>query len=189
MTLLRHLEIPDVVEISPPKFGDERGFFSEVWKRSEFEAEGISIDWVQDNQSLSAEEGTVRGLHYQTPPFAQDKLVRVLRGAIYDVAVDIRHGSPTFGKWVGLELSADKWNQLLVPIGFAHGFMTIAPDTEVIYKVSAPYAPEHERSILWNDPELAIVWPALGRPAVLSAKDKVAPAFAEQQPIFGYGQK
>ncbi|WP_213979716.1 dTDP-4-dehydrorhamnose 3,5-epimerase [Sphingomonas sp. dw_22] len=177
MTEFRRLAIPEVIEILPVKQGDHRGFFSEVYKRSAFEAEGISIDWVQDNQSLSAEPGTVRGLHFQAPPFAQAKLVRVLRGAIFDVAVDIRRGSPSYGQWVGLELSSEKFNQLLIPAGFAHGFMTLTPDVEVLYKVDAPYARECEGAIRWNDPELAIEWPASVEP-VLSAKDAEAPGFA-----------
>ena len=183
MTQFNRLAIPEVIEVVPPKFGDNRGFFSEVFKRSAFEAEGVSIDWVQDNQSFSADKGTVRGLHYQAPPFAQDKLIRVLRGAIFDVAVDIRKGSPSYGKWVGLELSAERWNQLLVPAGFAHGFMTTEPNTEVMYKVSAPWSREHEGAILWNDPEIGIEWPEAGE-AVLSDKDKVAPPLAGHVPVF-----
>lgn len=183
MTQFNRLTIPDVIELIPPKFGDDRGYFSEVFKSSAFGSEGIWIDWVQDNQSFSAEAGTVRGLHFQSSPFAQDKLVRVLRGAIFDVAVDIREGSPTYGQWVSIELSAERWNQLLVPAGFAHGFMTIRPDTEVLYKVSAPYAPDHEGAILWNDPDLDITWPRAEQP-VLSAKDRVAERFALHTPVF-----
>ena len=187
MTQFNRLAIPEVIEIVPPKFGDARGFFSEVFKRDALAAEGIAIDWMQDNQSLSSEPGTVRGLHLQAPPFAQDKLVRVLRGAIFDVAVDIRDGSPTYGQWVGVELSAEKFNQLLVPKGFAHGFMTIAPDTEVLYKVSAPYAREREMAIAWDDPDLAIAWPVSAAPQ-LSDKDRAAPRFADHRPVFAYGE-
>jgi dTDP-4-dehydrorhamnose 3,5-epimerase len=176
MTIFRPLAIPDVIEVTPPRHGDARGFFSEAFKRSSFEDQGLVIDWIQDNQSLSAQAGTVRGLHFQLPPVAQDKLIRVIRGAIFDVAVDLRRASPSFGQWVGLELSYDKWNQLLVPKGFAHGFMTLTPDVEVMYKVSAPYSPEHESAIMWNDPDLAIAWPDAG-PPVLSAKDQEAPGF------------
>ena len=186
MTGFRRLAIPEVVEIVPPKHGDHRGFFSEVYKRSAFETEGIRIDWIQDNQSFSAEAGTVRGLHFQVPPVAQDKLVRVLRGAVYDVAVDIRRGSPTYGRWVGCELSAERWNQLLVPIGFAHVFMTLVPDTEVLYKVSAPYSPQDERAILWNDPALGIDWPDLGVEPILSDKDRVAQPLADLDSPFTY---
>ncbi len=186
MTVFNRLAIPEVIEVVPPRHGDDRGFFSEVFKYSAFEAEGIHINWVQDNQSFSAEVGTVRGLHYQKATFAQDKLIRVIRGAIFDVAVDIRRGSPTYGKWVSLELSADKWNQLLVPAGFAHGFMTIRPDTEVIYKVSAPYSPESEGAIRWDDPDIGIDWPKLDVEPTLSGKDKIAPSFADHVPVFDY---
>ena len=182
---IRHA-IPDVIEVIPPKYGDNRGFFSEVFKRSAFEDEGIDIEWLQDNHSMSAAVGTVRGLHFQAPPVAQDKVVRVLRGAIYDVAVDIRKGSPTYGKSVGVELSAEKWNQLLVPIGFAHGFMTIEPDTEVLYKVSGPYSKEHEGAIRWNDPDLDVDWPDTGVEPTLSEKDLEAPLFADFETPFTY---
>ena len=178
MTTFRHLALREVVEVMPPKFGDHRGYFSEVFKQSAFEAEGLRVDWVQDNHSFSAEAGTVRGLHFQAPPFAQAKLVRVLRGAIFDVAVDIRRGSPSYGQWVAVELSAEKWNQLFVPAGFAHGFMTLTPDVEVLYKVNAPWVRESEGAIRWNDPDLAISWPRPGE-AVLSGKDGEAPSFRD----------
>lgn len=186
MTEFRHLEIPEIVEIVPPKHGDHRGFFSEVYKRTAFADAGIEIVWVQDNQSFSADPGTVRGLHFQVAPVPQHKLVRVLRGAIFDVAVDIRKGSPSYGKWVGCELSVDKWNQLLVPIGFAHCFMTLVPDTEVLYKVSAPWSPEHERIILWNDPAIGIAWPHVGTGPTLSDKDRGAPPLADFDSPFVY---
>jgi dTDP-4-dehydrorhamnose 3,5-epimerase len=179
------LAIPEVVEITPPKFGDHRGFFSEVFKRPAFEAEGIEIDWMQDNQSFSAEVGTVRGLHFQAAPFAQAKLIRVLRGTIFDVAVDLRRGSPSYGQWVAVELSGDKWNQLLIPVGFAHGFMTLTPDVEVLYKVSAPWAPESEGALRWDDPDLAINWPRPGD-AILSEKDAAAPLFRHLDTPFAY---
>ncbi len=187
MTQFNRLAIPEVVEVVPPKFGDHRGFFSEVYKRSAFDAEGLSIDWIQDNHSFSAAVGTVRGCHFQVPPAAQDKLVRVLRGAIYDVAIDIRRGSPTYGKWVGRRLSAQAWNQLLVPKGFAHAFMTLEPDTEVTYKVSAPYSQADERAILWNDPALGIDWPDLG-PVTITDKDRDAPPLADYDSPFVYGE-
>jgi dTDP-4-dehydrorhamnose 3,5-epimerase len=189
MTGFRRLAIADIIEITPRKFGDDRGFFSEVFKRGDFEAEGIQIDWIQDNQSLSAQPGTVRGLHFQAPPTAQDKLIRVVRGAIYDVAVDIRIGSPSFGRWVACELSAQAWNQLLVPAGFAHGFMTLVPDTEVLYKVSAPYAPTCEGAIRWDDPALAIAWPDMGAEPMLSDKDRAAPLLADLQSPFRFGNQ
>lgn len=178
MTEFRRQALPDVVEVIPPRYGDHRGYFSEVFKRSAFETEGMGVEWVQDNQSFSAEAGTVRGLHFQAPPFAQAKLIRVLRGAMFDVAVDIRRGSPSYGRWVAVELSADKWNQLFVPAGFAHGFMTLTPDVEVLYKVDAPWARESEGAIRWNDPDLAIAWPRPGE-AILSGKDGDAPWFRD----------
>ncbi|ALG75634.1 dTDP-4-dehydrorhamnose 3,5-epimerase [Azospirillum thiophilum] len=173
------LDIPDVKIIRPKKFGDHRGFFSETYNKKTFEAAGLHYDFVQDNQSLSAEVGTVRGLHFQLPPFAQDKLVRVVRGAILDVAVDIRKGSPTFGRHVSAVISASEWNQILVPIGFAHGFCTLEPDTEVIYKVTNYYSAEHDRGLLWNDPELGIDWPVPADKARLSDKDHKHPTFAQ----------
>lgn len=176
---IRPLALDGVIEIVPRKFGDARGFFSETFSKQGFREAGIDIDWVQDNQSLSAEQGVLRGLHFQVAPFAQDKLIRVLRGSIFDVAVDIRSGSPTYGKWVSCVLSAGSWNQLLVPKGFAHGFLTLEPDVEVFYKVSAPYAPDCDRAIRWDDPALAIDWPLQGRTPVLSAKDAAAPSLAK----------
>jgi len=175
---VRHA-IPEVIEAIPERFGDHRGFLSEVWQRDRLAEGGIANDWNQENHSCSAEAGTVRGLHFQVPPYAQAKLVRVPRGAIFDVAVDLRRDSPSFGKWVGVELSAEKWNQLLVPAGFAHGFVTLEPDTDVIYLLDAPWSPEAERAIRWDDPDLAIAWPEIGKPPVLSQKDRQAMAFAE----------
>jgi dTDP-4-dehydrorhamnose 3,5-epimerase len=169
------LAIPDVKVIRPKKFGDHRGFFSETYSKRAFEAAGLHLDFVQDNQSLSAEVGTIRGLHFQTPPFAQDKLLRVVRGAVFDVAVDLRRDSPTFGKHVSAVISAAEWNQILVPVGFAHGFCTLEPDTEVIYKVTNYYAPANDKGLLWNDPDLGIEWPEAARDPKLSDKDKVQP--------------
>jgi dTDP-4-dehydrorhamnose 3,5-epimerase len=145
---------------------------------------GLDLDFVQDNHSRSAGRGTLRGLHFQSPPYAQSKLVRVLRGAILDVAVDIRHGSPSFGRHVTVELTADSWQQLLVPKGFAHGFVTLLPDTEVFYKVDAYYAAQHDMGVLWNDPDLAIAWPMRGDEVVLSDKDRAQPRFADLPAIF-----
>jgi len=179
-------EIPEVKLISPSKFGDHRGFFSETYNKVAFENLGLQLDFCQDNHSFSAQLGTLRGLHFQIPPFGQDKLVRVSRGAIFDVAVDIRQGAPTFGKWVGRIISAQAWNQILVPTGFAHGFCTVEPDTEVQYKVTAPYAPDLERGIFWNDPELGIDWPLGDIRPVLSAKDEGYPDLANSPAYFTY---
>lgn len=177
-------EIPDVKIIKPKKFGDHRGFFSETYNRNTFAEHGIDIDFVQDNHSFSASKGTIRGLHFQIPPYTQDKLVRVLKGAIFDVAVDLRKDSPTFGQHVTAAISAENWNQFLVPAGFAHGFCTLEPDTEVIYKVSHYYAPEHDKGIRWNDPQLGIEWPIPEAEAILSDKDQNQPFFAENEFIF-----
>lgn len=171
--------IPDVKLITPRKFGDHRGFLSETWNRRALAEQGLAFDFVQDNHSMSAAVGTVRGLHFQIPPFAVAKLVRVARGAIYDVAVDLRRGSPSFGRHVGVRLSAEAWNQLLVPVGFAHGFCTLEPDTEVLYKVTDYYAPAHDRGLRWDDPALAIAWPVAPAQATLSDRDRAWPALAE----------
>ena len=176
---IRRLEIDGVIEIVPRKFGDERGFFSETWSQKRFAEAGLDIGWVQDNQSFSARKGVLRGLHFQLAPFAQDKLIRVLRGSVFDVAVDLRKDSPSFGKWTSCVLSAEKWNGLLVPKGFAHGFLTLEPGVEVFYKASAPYAPEHDRAIRWNDPAIGIDWPLEDGWPVLSAKDAAAPLLAD----------
>lgn len=173
------LAIPDVKLLTPRKHGDHRGFFSEVFNRKALAEAGINIDFVQDNHSLSAEKGTMRGLHFQSPPFAQDKLVRVVKGSIFDVAVDLRKGSPTYGQHVSAVVSAEAWNQILVPIGFAHGFMTLEPDTEVIYKVSNYYAPDHDHGLLWNDPALGIEWPFAQDEITLSDKDRRQPVIGE----------
>lgn len=168
-----------VKEITPRRFGDARGFFAETWQRQRFTEIGIDIDWVQENQSFSAEKYVLRGLHLQVNPMAQAKLVRVLRGSIFDVAVDVRPGSPSFGKWVSCVLSADAFNQLYVPVGFAHGFLTLEPGVEVFYKVSAPYAPACERGIMWNDADIAVDWPLpAGAQPILSDKDRAAMSLA-----------
>ncbi|MFD1508060.1 dTDP-4-dehydrorhamnose 3,5-epimerase [Lacimonas salitolerans] len=170
--------LPGVVLITPPRFGDHRGFFSESYNRAKLADQGIDLDFVQDNHSLSSTVGTVRGLHFQAPPHAQDKLVRCGRGALFDVAVDIRRGSPTYGQWVGYELSFQNGRQLLVPAGFAHGFMTLMPETEIIYKCSDYYAPETEGALRWDDAEIGIDWPLAGIEAVISDKDAAAPGIA-----------
>ncbi len=171
-------EISGVVLLTPRRFSDDRGYFSEVWNRRVLADHGIDMDFVQDNHSLSHRKGTVRGLHYQSPPYAQAKLVRCGVGAVWDVAVDVRAGSETFGKWVGAELSADNGRQILVPAGFLHGFVTLSEEAEVIYKCSDFYAPEADGSVLWNSPALNIAWPIEGE-AQLSAKDAGAPDFAD----------
>lgn len=173
---VRELELPGVLEIRPPRHGDSRGFFQETWNKETWAAAGIDLDFVQDNHSYSAAKGVLRGLHYQLPPAAQDKLVRATRGSIFDVAVDIRRGSPTHGRWVGLVLSAELGNQILVPKGFAHGFMTIEEHSEVQYKVTAPYRPELDRAIHYADPAIGIAWPIAD--VQLSAKDQAAPLLA-----------
>ncbi|MET0182368.1 MAG: dTDP-4-dehydrorhamnose 3,5-epimerase [Caulobacterales bacterium] len=175
---VEHTSLPGVLIIHPKKHGDHRGFFSETFNRAALAEHGVRDDWVQDNHSYSAARGVVRGLHFQAPPFAQAKMLRVVRGAILDVAVDIRKSSPTFGKHVAVELSAENWAQLYVPAGFAHGFCTITPDAEVLYKVSAPYAPDAEGGLLWSDPALEIAWPVSQAEATVNARDAAWPTLA-----------
>jgi dTDP-4-dehydrorhamnose 3,5-epimerase len=163
--------IPDVLLIEAPKYRDHRGHFMETFNCRDFDLAGIGCDFVQDNQSLSLQRGTIRGLHFQVPPRAQAKLIRVLAGSVYDVAVDLRHGSPSFGKWCAAELSAENCRQLFIPTGFAHGFCTLEPNTQVAYKVSDYYAPELETGLIWNDPDLAISWPIEAADIVISEKD------------------
>ncbi|WP_026379264.1 dTDP-4-dehydrorhamnose 3,5-epimerase [Afifella pfennigii] len=179
------LALDGLFEIRPRRFDDRRGFFSETYNARGLAEHGIELAFVQDNHSLSHQAGVLRGLHYQLPPHAQAKLVRVPRGRIFDVAVDIRQGSPTFARWVGIELSAEKWNQLLVPVGFAHGFLTLEPETEVIYKVSDYYAPEHDRTLRFDDPEIGIDWPLGTAQPILSDRDRNAPLLREAE-IFLY---
>ena len=173
------LAIPDIKLIRPPVFGDDRGFFSEVFNARDLAREGLYNGFVQDNHSRSRLAGTVRGLHFQLPPHAQDKLVRVTRGRILDVAVDLRPDSPTYLRHVAVELSAEAWNQLYVPRGFAHGFCTLEEDTDVVYKVSAHYAPAYDRGVHWLDPQIGIRWPVAPEDAVLSDKDLRNPNVAE----------
>ena len=170
-------DLPDVLILTPARFGDERGWFSETFNAARLAAAGLDMVWVQDNHSMSARVGTLRGLHFQAPPRAQDKLVRCSRGAIFDVAVDIRRGSPSYGAWVGVELSAQNGRQMLVPKGFLHGFVTRAADSEVQYKCSDVYAPECDGAVRWNDPDIGIDW-GVSAP-VLSAKDSAAPALRD----------
>ncbi len=184
MLTVEETAIPAVKVITPKRFGDARGFFSEVYSRRAFEAAGLHLDFVQDNHSLSGPMGTIRGLHFQSPPFAQDKLIRVVRGRILDVAVDLRRSSPTYGQHVAVELSAENWRQLLVPVGFAHGFCTLEPDTEVVYKVTAYYAPAHDHGVAWDDPALGIAWPVAPDEALLSDKDARQPRLADLPTYF-----
>jgi len=181
---VERLSVPDLVLVTPPRHGDERGFFSEVWKQSAFSDAGIDLPFIQDNQSLSSDRGVIRGLHCQVGPNAQGKLVRCLRGAIWDVAVDARRGSPTYGQWAAAELSAENWSQLWVPPGFLHGFCTLRPDTEVLYKVTAPYDRAAERGVIWNDPDLALPWPVAAADAILSDKDRLLPSWADSPALF-----
>ncbi len=178
------LAIPDVKVIVPKKFGDHRGFFIETFSRQKMAPHGLDFEFVQDNHSMSAAVGTVRALHYQLPPFAQGKLIRVLRGSVLDVAVDVRRGSPTFGKFVTEVLSAENGRMMWVPIGFAHGFETLEPNTEVAYKVTNYYAPTHERGIRWNDPAIGVPWKVAEGQATLSGKDAVAPPLADAADLF-----
>jgi dTDP-4-dehydrorhamnose 3,5-epimerase len=180
-------DIPDVLIITPRRFGDDRGWFAETWNASRMADAGLDLPWVQDNHSMSATPGTLRGLHYQSPPHAQDKLVRCTRGAIFDVAVDIRVGSPTFGHWVGVELAPDNGRQLLVPKGFLHGFVTRTPHTEVQYKCTDLYAPDCDGAVRWDDPDIGIDWGLSGAP-VLSAKDQAAPLLRDIRSPFVWGQ-
>ncbi|UWQ19686.1 dTDP-4-dehydrorhamnose 3,5-epimerase [Jannaschia sp. M317] len=179
--------LPGVKLIEPPRFGDDRGFFSESWSRPKLAAQGIDIDFVQDNHSLSGRVGTVRGLHFQAPPHAQAKLVRCGRGCLFDVAVDIRRGSPTYGQWTGYELSFENGRQLFIPAGFLHGFVTREPDTEIIYKCSDVYAPDCDGAVRWDS--CGVDWGIVGDP-LLSSKDAAAPALAEfDSPFTWEGQK
>jgi dTDP-4-dehydrorhamnose 3,5-epimerase len=181
---LQPTAIPDVKVIAPGKLGDARGFLSEIFKRSELAAAGIHFDVAQENHVMSQHAGTVRGLHFQIPPFAQAKLIRAVRGRAFDVAVDLRRSSPTFGRHVGIELSAENWLQLLIPEGFAHGFCTLEPATELVYKTSNDYAREFERGLLWNDPPLGIEWPVDQSRAHLSDADRTHPRLRDLPKYF-----
>lgn len=172
--------------LEPRRFGDERGWFTETYNAEKYAALGVSVAFVQDNHSHSGPRHVLRGLHFQTPPHAQDKLVRCVRGRIWDVAADIRRGSPTYGRWVAAELSAENGRQLFVPVGFAHGFLTLEPDSEVEYKVSALYAPLNDAGLIWNDADLAVDWPLEGAAPVLSGKDARLPALAQLASPFSY---
>lgn len=177
-----------VLILTPARHGDARGYFSESWNRRRMAEAGIDIDFVQDNHSLSDAEGTLRGLHYQAPPHAQAKLVRCGRGTLWDVAVDVRRGSPTYGQWVGVELSDENGRQLFIPAGFLHGFVTRTPNTEIIYKCSDYYAPECDGSVRFDDPKIGIDWGIVAEDAILSEKDAAAPLLAKADLPFVYGE-
>lgn len=185
---LRRLSIPEVLVLKPRRHADERGYFMESYSRAAMATLGLEPVFVQDNVSLSRQVGTLRGLHYQRPPQAQAKLIQVLQGRILDVAVDVRRGSPTYGRHVTVELSADGGEQAFIPEGFLHGFVTLEPDTLVLYKVNAPYAPDCEGAVRWNDADLGIDWGLGAGAATLSAKDAVAPAFADLDSPFVYAE-
>ena len=176
-----------ILLITPTRFGDQRGFFSETYSRQKYEGMGVDVEFVQDNHSLSRDVGTLRGLHFQAPPHAQGKLVRCGRGAFFDVAVDIRRGSPTYGQWVGYELSAENGHQLYVPIGFAHGFVTLEPHSEIVYKCSDYYTPEAEGALRWDDPDIGIKWPLKGSP-IVSARDALLPSLKAFESPFIFGE-
>lgn len=183
---LTRLEIPEVVEIVPVRHADERGYFSETFRDDWFTSNVADVNFLQENQSLSHALGVVRGLHFQTAPAAQDKLVRCIAGAIYDVAVDIRKGSPTYGKWVAATLTGDLGNQLWVPKGFLHGFCTLVPDTVVSYKVTNYYDRASDKGVQWDDPDIGVTWPEVANPGELSAKDRQQPRLSDLPAYFDY---
>ena len=176
-----------ILLITPSRFGDKRGFFAETYSSQKYAEMGVDVEFVQDNHSLSRDVGTLRGLHYQAPPHAQGKLVRCGRGAFFDVAVDIRRGSPTYGQWMGYELSAENGHQLYVPIGFAHGFVTLEPHSEIVYKCSDYYTPEAEGALRWDDPDIGIKWPLKGSP-IVSARDALLPSLKAFESPFIFGE-
>lgn len=184
--IFERVSLPGLVRIIPKRLGDGRGYFSEVFKDTWFRENVADVSFVQDNESLSATAGTVRGLHFQLEPHAQGKLVRCLSGKIFDVAVDVRVGSPTYGQWYGTELSMENGQQLWIPAGFAHGFATMVPDCVVLYKVTAPYDAPSDRGLFWNDPAIGIAWPLRLDNAILSEKDKIQPILAELPPSFQF---
>lgn len=184
---VERLAIPDVILITPPRFGDSRGFFSETYNYPRIKAEtGIELAFLQDNHSFSKERGVMRGLHCQLAPHPQGKLLRCSKGAIYDVAVDARTGSPTYGQWVGAELTGDNWSQLWIPPGFLHGFCTLTDDVEVLYKCTDVWDKNSERAVIWNCPEIGIDWPIGPDEAILSEKDAQAPHFSAAAGWFSY---
>lgn len=186
MMKIERLPLAGLAKLTPTRLGDHRGYFSEVFKEGWFRENVADVTFVQENESLSAAVGTVRGLHFQLDPFAQGKLVRCIAGKIFDLAVDIRVGSPTYGRWYGTELSMENGEQLWIPAGFAHGFATLVPDCVISYKVTAPYSAASDRGLLWNDPAIGIEWPLPLERAILSDKDKVQPTLADLPPSFHF---
>lgn len=180
------LELPGLVQVFPKRVGDARGYFAETFREDAFCARVGDVRFVQENQSLSLEAGTIRGLHFQSAPFAQGKLVRCLAGSLYDVAVDLRTGSPAFGKWTAVTISAEAGNQLWIPPGFAHGFCSLEPSTVISYKVTAYYSAPDDRGVAWDDPQLGIEWPKIAKLATLSGKDRVQPALAALSSYFDF---
>ena len=185
---VERLKIPDVRLIFPARHGDSRGFFSETYNKTSFAEHGIAVDFIQDNHAFSTDQWTVRGLHCQIPPFEQDKLLRCTHGSIFDVAVDVRVGSPTYGQHVSAVISAESWNQILIPVGFAHGYCTLAPDTEVIYKVNKHYSPDHDMGLLWDDPDIGIDWPVNKGGVHLSGRDWAWPRLRDFVSPFTYSK-
>ena len=183
---IRQLKIPGVKLIVPKKFGDTRGYFQETWSERLFQQKVENVRFVQDNQSVSVKRGTLRGLHFQKPPYAQGKLVRVLSGSVFDVAVDIRHGSPTFGQHLAVTLDAAEGAQLWVPEGFLHGYCTLRDDTAVFYKVTSYYSPAHDAGVIWNDAELDIRWPVTSDSLILSEKDRQLPSLSQLECFFAF---
>lgn len=179
-------EIAEIKIVRPKRHGDDRGFFSEWYNRKALSAQGIAADFIQDNLALSVRKGTVRGLHFQSPPFAQTKLVGCVRGAVFDVAVDIRRGSPNFGRHVAVELSAANGWQLFIPAGFAHGYCTLEENSVLFYKVDAGYSPQHDAGVLWQDPDINVAWPVTQDAVQLSKKDMTLPRLKDLPPLFTY---
>ena len=184
--IVKELKLPGVKILVPKVLADERGALSETYTKRRLASFGIDVEFVQDNHSVSMGAGTIRGLHFQLPPAAQDKLVRVVRGRIFDVAVDVRRGSPSFGQHASVELSAECWSQIFIPKGYAHGFCTLEDDTEVLYKTSDYYAPDLDRGIAWNDPDLGIAWPVAAVEALLSERDRKLPRLRDATELFDY---
>lgn len=180
----RGIGLDGLLEITPRKIEDERGYFCEIFRYDEFSKQISSVEFVQDNQSLSARIGTVRGIHFQSPPAAQGKLVRCLAGKLFDVAVDLRHDSPTYARWVSVILSAEENNQLWIPIGFGHAFCTLEANSVISYRVTSYYSPEHDKGVAWDDPDVAIDWPNLADPETLSEKDSKQPSLSQLPAYF-----